>query len=384
VPLVLFTGKGGVGKTTAAAATAALLSARGRRALVVSTDEAHSLADAFGVPLGSSPREVGPGLGALQVDVRERFEQRWSSVREWVSALLGGSLDLAAEELTAPPGAAEVLALLEVRDHVEDGKWDAVLVDCAPTAETLRLLALPEALSFYLEKVWPRHRRVVRALGRAPSPVQDAVGRLHDELIAVRSLLLGASVRLVLTPEAVVVAEARRTVTALALHGHPVDAVIANRVFPPEAGGSAWGAAWRSTQAAALAELVEALPGVPVLRGTYRPAEPVGVSSLVALGQELYGSVDPLGVPPVAPPLDVSRDGDDYVLRVDLPFVERSAVRLARSGDELVLTVGSQRRRLALPGGLRRCVAVGASAGDGAVRVRFRPDPALWPRGTAS
>ncbi|HEX6756440.1 MAG TPA: ArsA family ATPase, partial [Mycobacteriales bacterium] len=302
---VLFTGKGGVGKTTAAAATAALLAARGRKALVVSTDEAHSLADALGVPLGSAPREVAPGLGAMQVDARERFEERWSALRDWASALLGGPLDLAAEELAAPPGAAEVLALLEVREQVEHGPWDAVLVDCAPTADTLRLLALPELLTFYLERLWPRHRRMVRALGRAPSPVQDAVGRLHDELLAVRSLLLESSVRLVLTPEAVVVAEARRTLTALALHGYPVDALIVNRVFPPEAGESAWGAAWRSTQAAALAELAES--GLPLHVSTYRPAEPVGVPALVSLGRELYGGADPLGVAPVLPPLAVDR-----------------------------------------------------------------------------
>ena len=396
--VVLFTGKGGVGKTTAAAATAALLAARGRKALVVSTDPAHSLADALGVPLGPEPREVDSGLAGMQVDAQRRFERSWRDVRGWLGGLLArGGLDgLAAEELTVLPGAAEVFALLEVRDQAARGPWDAVLVDCAPTAETLRLLALPEALSFYVERVWPTHRRVVRSLrpvlGRLagdpplpPDEVLDAVGRLHGELAEVRALLAApdvTTVRLVLTPESVVVAEARRTLTALALHGYAVDSMVANRVFPAEAGNSPWGAAWRQAQAAALAEVAESVPGVPVRQASYRPTEPVGITALLEVAAELYGSDDPLAAGSAWPePMAVSREGDDYVLRVALPFVRRSEVQLVRSGDELVVTVGEQRRRLALPSGLRRCVAVGASAGDGAVRVRFRPDPALWPRG---
>ncbi len=397
--IVLFTGKGGVGKTTAAAATGALLAARGRKALVVSTDPAHSLADAFGVPLGAAPTEVEPGLAGMQVDAQRRFEAGWGGVRDWLGGLLqGAGLDaVAAEELPVPPGAAEVCALLEVRDQAAHGPWDAVLVDCAPTAETLRLLALPEALAGYLERVWPAHRRVLRslrpALGRLagepvlpPPPVLEAVGRLQGDLAEVRALLTApgqASVRLVLTPEAVVVAEARRTLTALALHGYAVDSVVANRVFPPEAADSPWGAAWRSAQAAALAGIVESVPGLPVRQAAYRIAEPVGVPALRSVAEELYGTDDPLAPAPPVEALAVTRDGADFVLRVALPFVRRSDVRVVRSGDELVLTVGEQRRRVALPSVLRRCVPVGAAAGDGAVRVRFRPDPELWPRGLA-
>jgi arsenite-transporting ATPase len=399
VRTVLFAGKGGVGKTTAAAATGALLAARGRKALVVSTDPAHSLADALGMPLGPTPTEVEPGLAAMQVDAQRRFEAGWAGIRDWLGGLLrGAGLDgLAAEELPLPPGAAEVCALLEVRDQAAHGPWDAVLVDCAPTAETLRLLALPEALAGYLERAWPAHRRVVRSLrpvlGRLtgepvlpPEPVLDAAGRLQADLAEVRALLTApgrSSVRLVLTPEAVVVAEARRTLTALALHGYAVDSVIANRVFPPEAGDSPWGAAWRAAQADALAGIAESVPGLPVRQASYRTAEPVGVRSLLSVADELYGADDPLAAAPPVESMAVTRDGDDFVLRVALPFVVRSEVQLVRSGDDLVLTVGGQRRRVALPSVLRRCVPVGAAAGDGAVRVRFRPDPERWPRALA-
>jgi arsenite-transporting ATPase len=403
VRTVLFTGKGGVGKTTAAAATGALLAARGRKALVVSTDPAHSLADALGLPLGPTPTEVEPGLAAMQVDAQRRFEASWAGVRDWLGGLLrGAGLDglagLSVEELPMPPGAAEVCALLEVRDQVAHGPWDAVLVDCAPTAETLRLLALPEALAGYLERGWPAHRRMVRSLrpvlGRLagepvlpPASVLDAAGRLQADLAEVRALLTApgrSSVRLVLTPEAVVVAEARRTLTALALHGYAVDSVIANRVFPPEAGDSPWGAAWRAAQADALTGIAESVPGLPVRQASYRTAEPVGVRALLSVADELYGADDPLAAAPPVESMAVTREGGEFVLRVALPFVRRSEVQLVRSGDDLVLTVGGQRRRVALPSVLRRCVPVGAAAGDGAVRVRFRPDPERWPRGLAA
>src|SRR5215207_4414228 len=329
---VLFTGKGGVGKTTAAAATGVLLAARGRKALVVSTDPAHSLADALGVPLGPTPTEVEPGLAGMQVDALRRFEAGWDGLRDRLGGLLGGAglagLDgLAAAELPMPPGIADVCALLEVRDQVAHGPWDAVLVDCAPTAETLRLLTLPDVLAGYLERAWPAHRRAVRSLrpvlGRLagepvlpPESVLDAAGRLQADLAEVRSMLTvpgRASVRLVLTPEAVVVAEARRTLTALALHGYAVDSVIANRVFPPEAGESPWGAAWRAAQADALTGIAESMPGLPVRQATYRTAEPVGVRSLLSVADELYGADDPLAAAPPVEPMAVTRDGDDFV-----------------------------------------------------------------------
>jgi arsenite/tail-anchored protein-transporting ATPase len=400
VRVVLFTGKGGVGKTTAAAATAALVARRGRKALVMSTDPAHSLGDAFGAPLGPEPRELDTGLAAMEVNAQLRFERSWRDVQGYLSELLarGGVDALQAEEMVVLPGAADVLALLEVRDQVATGRWDAVIVDCAATAETLRLLALPEALTWYVERVLPTHRRMIRSLrpvlgrlagglGAAALPtdgVLDAVSRLHGELAEVRALLAdaaAASVRLVLTPESVVVAEARRTLTSLSLYGYRVDSVLANRVVPaPEPGRpDPWRAAWAAAQAAQLAQVRASFAGVPVRQAAYRPAEPVGLPALLALAEELYGGDDPVVAVPPADPFDVEKLGEEYVLRVALPFAERSDVAVARSGDELVLTVGAHRRLFTLPSGLRRCTVVGAGFGDGALRVRFRPDPELWP-----
>src|SRR3954470_13477555 len=216
--IILFTGKGGVGKTTAAAGTAALAARAGRRTLVLSTDAAHSLADAFGVPIGGEPTEVSANLHVQQVDAQRRFEQSWLEIQDYLLSVLdaAGVDPMRAEELTVVPGAEEVLALLELRRQVRSGEWEVVVVDCAPTAETLRLLALPEALRWYIDRVLPAERRVVKALrpvlSRAtgvPMPgdsVFDAIEQLHADLADVHDLLTAkeASVRLVLTPENVV------------------------------------------------------------------------------------------------------------------------------------------------------------------------------------
>ena len=389
--VLLFTGKGGVGKTTASAATAALAASRGRKTLVLSTDPAHSLADALGVPLGATPTEVDTGLYAMQVDAQSAFERTWRDIQGYLLGVLerAGVDALQAEELTVLPGAEEVLALLALRDQVDSGLWDLVVVDCAPTGETLRLLALPEALSWYVEKVFPAQRRALRAvrplLSRVSGPavpadgVFDAVERLHRQLLDVRRLLTAdsTSVRLVFTPESVVVAEARRTLTSLALYGYRVDALLANRVFP--ASDTAFLAGWVTAQAEHLDAVRRDAGALPVLVSPYRGTEPVGLPELTALGQELYGDADPAAdVGDADELLSVERTTDGFVLSLALPLARLQDVDLARSGDELVVTVAGHRRVLALPSALRRCLVAGAVLRDGRLLVRFEPDPALW------
>jgi arsenite/tail-anchored protein-transporting ATPase len=395
VRVLLFTGKGGVGKTTASAATAALAAARGRKTLVLSTDPAHSLADALGVELGSRPTEVDTGLAAMQVDAQAAFERSWREIQAYlVDVLARAGVDaLQAEELTVLPGAEEVLALLALREQVASGMWDLVVVDCAPTGETLRLLALPDALSWYVEKVFPAQRRALRAvrplLHRVSGPVvpQDgvfeAVERLHGQLLDIRRVLTApeTSVRLVLTPEAVVVAEARRTLTSLALYGYRVDGLVANRVIPdPGDDGDPWRAGWAAAQAEQLDAVRRDAPGLPLRLSPYLPAEPVGLPALVAMGEALYGDADPLDTAPADDELlTVERTTDGFALCLTLPLARPGDVALARAGDELVVTVGGHRRVLALPSALRRCAVVGAGLTDGRLRIRFEPDPALWP-----
>ena len=382
--VLLFTGKGGVGKSTVAAGTAALAAAAGHRTLVLSTDAAHSLSDAFDAVVGSEPTEVAEHLFVQQVDAQLRFEQSWAEIQGYLLAVLdvAGVDPVAAEELTVIPGAEEVLALLELRLQARSGRWDVIVVDCAPTAETLRLLAMPEALGWYMKRVLPIERRVVKTLkpvlSRAagvPMPgdtVFDAVERLHAELDEVRALLSGpeASVRLVLTPENVVLAEARRSYTTLSLYGYRVDGVVANRVFPAE-GADDWRAGWVMSQDAVLEQVDQSFTGLPVWRSVYRPAEPVGVQALAALAAEVYGESDPLALPDGDGPFRVRRTERGAVLHLALPFATRDDVDLARNGDELVVSVGSYRRLLTLPAVLAKYSAAGARVEQGELQVRF-------------
>ncbi|GAA3437784.1 ArsA family ATPase [Kutzneria kofuensis] len=372
--------------------------AAGRKALVVSTDPAHSLADAFGHELGPRPSELDTGLFGAQIDTRRLVDGAWEEMRGHLRTLLAGAGidELAAEELTALPGVEELLALAEVHRLATTGPWDAVIVDCGPTAETLRLLALPEAVGSYLERLFPTHRRVVRGLlagvagSSAPArwdAAADAIGRLAEHLEAVRSLLVDqerTSVRLVLTPERVVAAETRRTLTALALQGIRVDGLVANRLLPDAGTGRGAAANWlrtrRAEQDAVLAELRAA--EVPVQTVGYRACEPVGVPALLELAGELYPDGDPLAVSTAStePLLSVGASETGYQLRVSFPLDVDADLDLARVDDELAITVDGRRRLVALPAALRRCEVTGAEIVDGGLLVDFEPDPRLWIR----
>ncbi|GII76076.1 arsenic-transporting ATPase [Sphaerisporangium rufum] len=382
--ILLFTGKGGVGKTTVAAATATLAARRGLRTLVVSTDTAHSLADALGAPGSAEPAEVVPGLFLQQVDTQRALERHWGELQGYAKGVLAelGLDEITSEELTVLPGAEEVIALLELREQVRAGRFDIVVVDCAPTAETLRLLALPEALDWHVSRLLPAGRRLMRALApvirhvaRVSVPEDAVVGaaaRLHTGLMGVHRMLTGgnASVRLVLTPEAVVVAEARRTFTSLSLYGYRVDTVVANRVFPDE-GSDQWRRGWAAAQARHLAAVGESFAPLPVRTVPYLPAEPVGPDALAALGDRLYGDADPFAPPAGDPPLVIRQAGDAHELTLALPLAGKDEVDLARKGDELIITAGSYRRVLALPAALARGRVRDAALRDGHLRVRF-------------
>jgi len=393
--VVCFTGKGGVGKTTAAAATAVWGARSGRRTLVISTDAAHSLADTFDIEVGAEPTEVATDLRVQQVDAQRRFEGSWAEISSYLLTVLDsvGVDRIAAEELTVLPGAEEVLALLELRDQAASGNYDLIVVDCAPTAETLRLLALPEALGWYMQRVLPMERRVVKALkpvltraAGVPMPhdsVFDALERLHADLADVRSLLTGpqASIRLVLTPETVVLAEARRSLTSLSLYGYRVDGVVANRIFPT--GGDAWRRQWVASQTAVLAEVESSFAPLPLWRSAYHREEPLGLEALAAFAGQLYaGPVpgspapppDPLGSATGPGPLVIERDVRGSTLRLALPFASRGDVELVRHGSELVVTVGSHRRLLALPAALQTSQVANAAMVDGALVVTFVAD----------
>lgn len=419
--VILFTGKGGVGKTTTAAATAVRAARAGIKTLVMSTDAAHSLGDALDVDLahhggtltessGTGPHrpvpvEVEPGLSALQISAQHAGDGGWRRVHDYLMSVLAtlGIEAVVAEELTSLPGAEEVAALLELRTQVESGAWDLVVVDCAPTAETLRLLALPEALAWHLDRLLPGQRGLIRSLRPAaaaavgvplPDPeVVEVVTGWHRHLRELQRLLTSdlTSVRLVLTPERVVIAESRRTWTSLSLYGFVVDAVVVNRVFPDAAADTGdgtppdpWRSAWNEAQQSGLVEVRESFAGLPVVVSPYLAREPIGPDALdeLAAAQDPDGSgVSTLLEPVAHRGLTVTRAPDGFTLSLPLPLVTASDVALQRRDQELLVAVGDHRRVLTLPAALQRCDVRSASVREGMLRVRFVPNEEVWPRG---
>jgi arsenite/tail-anchored protein-transporting ATPase len=385
VRILLFTGKGGVGKTTVAAATAVRSAASGQRTLIMSTDPAHSLADSFDLALTSRAQEIAPNLWAEQIDAQERLEANWRDIQEFVVSFLNwaGVDAIEAEELSVIPGLDEIFSLTDVKQHVDSGKYDTLVIDCAPTAETLRLLSLPEAMNWYIERIFPVERRVVKTirplLSRLTSmPIADdrifaAVERLHRNLDGVRQLLTNermSSVRLVVNPEKMVIAEARRTYTYLSLFGYRVDAVIVNRIIPEEVNDPYFGK-WKDIQAEHLKTVHESFQPVPILTVRLFDREMVGLELLAELAGEVYGEADPTAMLHLDEPIRVRKRGTAYVLSMRLPFADRTDLDIFRKGDELYLRVGTYKRNLILPQTLQRLEVQEAAFADDRLEVQF-------------
>jgi arsenite-transporting ATPase len=385
--ILLFTGKGGVGKTTVAAATAVTCADRGLRTIVLSTDPAHSLADSYSVPLGPEPTPVVAGLWGQQLDAQRRLEEAWAEVQGYVTAVLGwvGLDAVTAEELAVVPGLDEVFGLADIEHHARSGDWDVVVVDCAPTAETIRLLSLPEILSWYLSRVFPVTRAVAGAVrpvlsrvSSVPVPGEDvfeASRRFAERLDAVREVLADTgrtTARLVVNPERMVVAEARRTYTYLSLFGYRTDAVVVNRLLPTSV-ADPWFRKWRAIQTEHLETIDAAFAPIPLLRGELAAEEIVGVDRLRRFGAALYADADPTAVLHDGEPLRVTAGAGegDRVLSLQLPFADPDDLDVGRRDGELLVRVGTWRRALLLPDSLRRRPSAGARIVGDRLEITF-------------
>lgn len=387
--VILFTGKGGVGKTSVAAATALRAARSGLHTLVISTDPAHSLADSFDMPLGGEATPVAKRLHAQQIDARQRLEDNWREIQEYLVALMswGGVGEIEAEELSVVPGLEEIFSLIDVRRHATAGIYDLLVVDCAPTGETLRLLSLPQAVGWYIERVFPVERKVAKVvrpvLGRMttmPLPQDRLLGsieRLYHNLNSVHEILTDGdmtTVRLVVNAEKMVIAEARRTYTYLCLFGYHVDAVVVNRLIPEQV-ADPWFDRWKVVQAEHLRSVQEGFAGLPVLTAPLFDDELVGTGPLERLADAVYADQRVHEVLRRDEPLRLGRDRDGYLLALALPFAQRGDVDVFQRADELYVKVGSFTRSVVLPAALRRCEITSAALDDGRLEVRFSPPP---------
>jgi len=363
--VLLHTGKGGVGKTTLAAATAVRAARSGQRVFLLSTDSAHSLSDALGVAVGSSPVRIEPRLVAHEVAALDEIDRGWGEIQRWLRELLRDEADeLVAEELLVFPGMEELVSLRAIREVEATGDFDVCVVDCAPTGATLRLLRFPDALRIFMEHFFELERRgaqLLRPIARRARAGRlipreeffDAFERLYREVEDVRQILLDesrTSARLVVNPTRIAVDEARRSYAYLSQYGVATDAVLINRLLPPAASGGYF-ARWAERERIELERIEESFP-VPRLSAPLLEREPLGSDALDGLARELFGDRDPCARMAQTRPISLHMRGPRTVLTIELPGASKEEVDIVASGAELFVRVRDARRRIALPDSL--------------------------------
>ncbi len=387
--IMLYTGKGGVGKTSIAAATALACAQRGLRTVVLSTDAAHSLADSFDRALGPEPVQIGGNLWAQEIDVYHQIDRYYSTIQNYLGQVLAwrGLDEVISQEMTAFPGMEELASLLVVEQHHDSGQYDVIIIDAAPTGETLKFLSFPDVASWWLEKVFPLQRKAVGLLGPVVQPILN-VPLPSDEVFAdikmglerlqhLHEILADpkkATIRLVVNPEKMVIKEAQRTYTYLGLYGYVTDLVVCNRVYP-DLVRDTYFSGWKDIQQKYLAIIEETFAPLPIRRVPLFDQEVVGMEMLTRLADVLFGDDDPSAIMYTGKTQTISKDGDLYILSVPLPLASKESIDLTRLGDELIVRIGNQRRNLILPHVLLDREVASARLADGELRVAFAPRP---------
>ena len=360
--IILYTGKGGVGKTSIAASSASLLAKKGHRTLIISTDPAHSLGDALGVEIGSKPKKISENLYAQEVSVIEAITEHWEDLKIYLTGLFQSQgLDpVSAEEIATLPGFDEASHLLYLNDHIKSGNYDVIVMDSAPTGEALKLLSFPEAMTWYMEKLFPISRttaKIIRPLVRPvfnlPLPedsVFKSVEILYNSLKDIREVLVDSdttSIRLVCNPDRMSFNESKRAYTYLLLYGYPVDSIIINKIFHEDTGSFFEG--WRTSQEQTIKELEDAFAEIKIFKVPLAKTEPIGLDRLNELAETIYGDTDPYEIFYKGIPVQYLKDNGNYVVKLKLPFASKEKLNLYNKGGELVVEVENWRRVFYLP-----------------------------------
>ncbi len=385
--IILCVGKGGVGKTSVAAATALRSAELGYKTIVLSTDSAHSLADSFDIPLGSEPQLIAPNLWGQETAIAQTMETQWGTIQKYMAALLAwrGMDEVVAEEVAVLPGMEELANLLYVVRYENEGQYDVVIMDCAPTGETLRLLSFPEMLHWWMTRMFPIGRKVTtmisplaRVVLNMPVPdneVFDSIEELYSELEKIRTLLTNAekaSVRLVVNPEKMVIKEAQRTLTWLNLYGYFTDLIICNRLIPEKVKDNYF-QAWKDSQKKHRQTIRECFAPLPISDVPLMEQEVVGIPMLRTMAKALYGESDPTAFFFQGEIQHVQKEDKYYVLTLTLPFTSKEEIHLIQGGNELTIQVGNFRRNVILPHALVGLAVNEARMEDSKLKIRFQP-----------
>jgi arsenite-transporting ATPase len=352
-----------VGKTSVAAATAVKTAAQGKKTLVVSTDPAHSLGDSFDMKLSNEPEEIHKNLWAQEIDTVHEVEEGWGVIQKYFTDLFTAKAvkDITTEELTVFPGMEDLMSLLRILNYCKEGRFDVIIIDCAPTGETLALLSFPEMLRWWMEKLFPIKKKAIKVMGpiieplfKVPMPsghVLDEIDKMYyalDEMKKIFSDREVTSIRIVVNPEKMVVREAQRSFTYLNIYDFNVDAVIVNRVIPQDVTDSYF-TVWKDIQKKHGADIADSFSPIPIYQAPLFETEVVGTEMLQRLGDKVFGTEDPARIMFTGRTQIAQKEGDGYTLSIDIPFVQKEELSLNQKGDQLIIKAGSIKRNITLP-----------------------------------
>lgn len=383
--IILYTGKGGVGKTSIAAATACKIAAGGKKVLIVSTDLAHSLSDSFDIRLSNKPAEISRNLYAMEIDAVLENEKSWGNVKGYLEKLMMLKSDrtVESEELLVFPGFDELMSLLRIKDIYDEGIYDVLIVDCAPTGETMSLLKFPDLFKWWMEKLFPIKRKgakiagpIIQATVKVPMPSEetfDEIERLYDKIDQLHQLMMNkeaVSIRIVTTPEKIVVKEAKRSFSYLHLFDYNVDCIIINRIFS-EASLSGYFEKWAEIQKDSIGDITDSFKGIPVFKLELLNRELRKLDVLNTIAQQLYNETDPEKVLFNEKIFSVEKAQEGYILAINMPFVDKKELKLSQKGDEIAISIKNERRCLVLPAKLQPLEITGAKYEDGRLNLHF-------------
>ncbi len=383
--IILYTGKGGVGKTSVAAATAVKIAKEGLKTLVVSTDPAHSLGDSLDIKLASEPLKIRENLWAQEIDSVHEVEKGWGKVQEYLTALFTSKAikDITTEELTVFPGMEDLLSLLRILQYYKENTFDVIIIDCAPTGETLALLSFPDMLRWWMDKLFPLKRKAIKIVGPiagpilgVPMPSDGVLGeieKIYKQLDEMRELFSNreiTSIRIVVNPEKMVIKEAQRSFTYLNLYNFNIDAVVVNKVLPESVEDPHF-KIWKDIQKKYKEQIIDSFSPVPIYYAPLFDNEVVGLEILDRMGEEVFQKESPVEIKYNYRTQQVIKEDKEYILSIYMPFTDKKDLSLSQKGDELIIRAGNVKRNITLPRSLVGYSIKGAKFEDETLNIRF-------------